>query len=126
MITGISSLETKDFVSSFDKGEDKTIFKIAPLTSSLQIYISKMLSGDASNSIEAVVEAFKFGVKDIINLKDSSGNFIKFETLSKPIRGNNYNAVSDKIIELLPLNVLSEVGAAILKIGNLEDDETKN
>jgi len=126
MITGISSLDTKDIVSKFDKDEVKTIFKIAPLTASLQIYIGKLLNSGTDGSLDAILESFRFGVKDIQNLKDSSGNIVKFDTVSKPIRGNNYNAVSDKIVEMFSLNVLTEIGSEIIKIGNLSDDEIKN
>ena len=62
MITGIDLDETIDYVSSSDSGENKTVFKISPISSRVQARIGKLAGADGTGALDSMMEAFRFGV----------------------------------------------------------------
>jgi len=126
MISGIDLSETMDFVSQFDKNEVKTVFKISPVSSRIQARIGRLIGANGEGAIDAMIEAFRFGVKGIINLKDSKGNILQFKQEKTDINSIAYQVVSEEIIGILPMKILSEVGSKIMTISNLSEEEAKN
>lgn len=120
-IKGIALSETKDFISSFDKDEPKTIWKIGPLDS--EIF---NLVGEDKNPLRLMSDAVRFGLKGIENFKDERGNIVKFDTINKAVGPYSYKVVSDVIMKIIPPQVKNELGAEILKISNLDEEEAKN
>ena len=122
MITGIDLNETIDFVSQFDKSEIKTIFKISAIPSRVQSRAAKLLGQNGEGALDSMAEAFRYGVKNILNLVYKTGAPVVFETE----RGEFGVVVAEKIIAILPVPVISEVGAKILEISKMSEQETKN
>lgn len=125
MISGIDLNETLDFVSQFDKGENKTVFKIGAISSKVQARVGRIIGADGSGSLDAMAEAFRFGVKGIVNL--SVKNIpVLFETTPLVLDGITYLAVSSKIMDIIPIKIVLEVGTKIVSLSNLSEEEGKN
>lgn len=125
MISGIDLSETVDFTSQFDTGKDKTVFKIGAISSKIQARVGRLVGTDGSGSLDAMSEAFRFGVRGIINL--SVKNIpVQFETVQINIDGVLYPVVATRILDVLPMKVIAEVGSRIISLSNLSEEETKN
>ena len=120
-IKGISLSETKDFVSQFDKSEPKTIWKIGALDSE-----TFALLCDDKNALRIIADVVRFGLKGIENFTDGNGNIVKFNTVSRAVGAYNYQVVADNIMKIIPPEIKSELGAEILKMSKLNEDEIKN
>jgi hypothetical protein len=126
MITGIDLSETLDYSSAQDKGEVKTTFRISPVSSRVQARIGKLAGADGTGALDSMMEAFRFGVKNIVNLMDKSGVPIAFKTEETYVANEKFLVVAKEIIDVLPLSIVSEVGAKIIGFSNLSEKETKN
>lgn len=122
MITGISTQETKDFISQYDKGEPKTIWKISAIDSE----VFDLVGDYGRNPLRMMSEAVRFGLKGFENFKDAYGNTVKFSTVSRPVGPNNYQVVADNIMKIIPPEIKTELGGEILKLSKLNEEETKN
>jgi len=122
MITGISLLETEDFVSIFDKGDPKTVWKISVLNADIFSYVGSK----ADKSMDALIEVVRFGLKGFENFKDKFGNDIKFDTVNKSLGGVDYKIVDPHIVNMIPVDVVTELGGRILRNSKLQPDESKN
>ncbi len=120
-IKGISLIETKDFVSQYDKSEDKTIWKIGALNSD----IFDLVVGQ-ENPLKIAAEAVRFGLKGFDNFNDSNDKPIRFDTVSRAVGPYNEKVVSDNIMKIIPPQVKSELAAEILKMSKLNEEEIKN
>lgn len=126
MISGIDLNEVMDFVSDMDKGETKTVFKISPISSRVQARVGSIIGSGGSGALEGMIESFKFGVKGIVNLIDKRGNPISVNLENYNIGSERYSIIPSNIIDLIPLNIVSEVGAKIINISQLSEEEQKN
>lgn len=124
MITGIDLNETINFISQFDKGESKTTWKLGVLSTPILSYCTA--KGVSEFPLDTMVEVVRFGLKGVENFKSKNGSSIQFSTTSRPISGRNYEIVSDAIINVIPMKVISELGSKILELSTLTDDEAKN
>jgi hypothetical protein len=122
MITGVSLSQTKDYISKFDKGEPKTVWKIGTLDSD----IFDLLGEYTHNSFKMMSEAIRFGLKGFENFKDSLGNPVAFNTVSRAVGSYNYQVVIDNIMKIIPQEVKIELGNEILTLTKLSSEETKN
>lgn len=119
-IKGISLGEVKDFTSSFDKDEPKTIWKLGVLDS--EIFD---LLGEDKNPLRLMSDAVRFGLKGFENFT-ADGKPVKFDTVSRAVGPYNYKIVADSIMKIIPPQVKSELGAEILKMSKLNEEEIKN
>jgi hypothetical protein len=126
MISGINLDETIDFISKHDKGDPKTVFKIGAIPSKVQAKIGRLIGENNEGSIEFVTEAFRFGVHGIVNFCDKNGCPILFETSKEYVGNAVYSVVSNSILDIIPLVVISDVGAKIMSITNISEQEVKN
>jgi len=126
MITGIDLDESIDFVSQFDKSDTKTVFKISAISSKVQSRASRLAGADGEGAAEMMMDVFRFGVKGIVNFIDKRGVPILFETVPVHIGADVYNVVSDKVLNRIHIKLILEVGAKILEISNLTEQEEKN
>jgi hypothetical protein len=126
MITGIDLSETMDYTSSIDTGETKTVFKISPVSSRVQARIGKLAGSEGNGALDAMMEAFRFGVKGIVNLQDKHKIPIQFKTEETYVNNEKFIIVAKEIFDILPLSVVSEVGAKVIGFSNLSETETKN
>jgi len=121
-ILGISLSETKYYISQFDTVEPKTIFKLGVLDA--EVFAS--LGEFVNNPLRMMLEIARFGIKGFENLKDGAGNVIKYTTISRNIGPYNYKVVADSTLKIIPSQVISELGAEILRMSKLSEEETKN
>jgi len=122
-IVGISLSETKDFVSSHDKGEPKTIWKVSVLDS--EVFAS--LGEHSNNPLKMMLEIVRFGLKGFENFTDAAGNKLNFNTVVRSLGGpHTYKVVADSIIKIIPSQIINEIGAEILRLSQLNEEETKN
>ena len=122
MITGINISATKDYISKFDKGEQKTTWKIGALDSD----IFDLIGEYSQNPLKMTSEVVRFGLKGFENFKDAKENIINFDTISRSVGRSNYNVVADSIMKILPPEIKSELSAEILKLSKLSEEEIKN
>lgn len=121
MISGIDLNQTADFISKFDKGDQKTIWKIGVLSSPILSFCT-----GRENAMDVMIEVVRFGVKGIENFRNKQGVVVPFLTVVKYVNGRSCNVVHDDIMDIIPLKVIGDIGAKILEISSLTDDETKN
>lgn len=126
MISGIDLTETMDYVSKLDTEDIKTIFVISPVSSRIQARVGKLAGADGGGALDSMMEAFRFGVKDIKNLQNKQGVPVKFKTEEVVVGNEKCFIVSKDIVDILPLNVIIEVGAKIMSFNNLTEEEAKN
>lgn len=122
MITGINLLETKRFISKYDNGEPQTVFKIGIIDSEQMIVVAE----NDAQTLKTMTLAVRFGLKDFEKLFDSKGNEIAFETEKKVFNGRPYDVVSDKVMKIIPVHVILEMGLEILKLSDMQEGEAKN
>jgi hypothetical protein len=120
-IKGLGLGETQDYISQYDKEEPKTIWKLGVLDS--EIFD---LLGEEKNPLRIMSEAIRFGLKGFENFKDSNGNVVKFDTVSRAVGSYNYKVVANNIMKIIPPQVKTELGSEILKMSKLNEDEIKN
>jgi len=120
-IRAISLAETKEIISQFDKENPKTKWIIGPLDS--EIYD---LIGEDKNPLRIMSDAVRFGLRGFENFTDAEGKPVKFDTVSRTYGLYNYKVVSDSIMKIIPPQVKTELGAEILKISRLSEEEAKN
>lgn len=125
MITGIDTSLTQDYISKFDNSEPKTIWRLGVLSAHAFAYVGSKIS-DPTKSIEGMIEVVRFGLLGFDNFKDAKGNLVPFETQLKSIGSHDYQIVKDKIISIMPVDLIIELGSRILEITKLSEQEIKN
>ncbi|MEQ9716278.1 MAG: hypothetical protein ABGF52_12200 [Candidatus Asgardarchaeum sp.] len=141
MLTGINIHEMRDYVSKLDPDkENPTIFKIGCLDPIIKAEINDDATSfevSSSNSSDMAktslnfnkrnIMAVKFGLKGLENFMDpQTKKPVKFDTISVPKGGKNYNVVSDNIIALLGSKLIKELAEVILSENQLSEEERKN
>lgn len=134
MITGINVYETWWFVSEHDPDKDNpTKFELGCIDAIVNSYINdKTASYDSQgglkiNVAERNILMLKFGLKGLENFIDPRTKLpMKFETVSTPVRGKNYNTACDEIIKMLDENIINELVIEIQTKNSLSRDESKN
>jgi hypothetical protein len=125
MISGIDIGLSKDYISKFDTGEIKTVWKLGVLSAYAFAYVGSKIS-DPSKSIEGMIEVVRFGLLGFDNFKDSKGAMIPFATQVKSIGQRNFNIVKDDIINIMPIDLVIELGGKILEMTKLSEEAEKN
>jgi len=126
MITGIDLTEVMDYSCVKDTAETKTVFKVSAISSPVQARVGRLAGADGTGALDCMIEAFKFGVKGIVNFQNSKGVPIQFKTEDVLVDGEKCQVVSRETLNVVPLNIISEVGAKIISISNLTEKEIKN
>jgi hypothetical protein len=121
-ITGISLSETKDFISTSDTSEPKTIFKLGVLDAEAFASLGEFVN----NPLKMMLEIVRFGLKGFENFKDSNGNEVKFSAISKSVSSYNYKVVSDSVLKIIPSHIINEIVAEIMQMSKLGESEAKN
>lgn len=122
MITGINLFETENYTSKYDKSEPKTVWKIGAIDSESM----PIVMADNGNTILAMTQAVRFGLKGFENFKDAKGNDVVYATEQKVFMGRLCNVLADSILKILPPMLILELGTKIVKIGELSEAEAKN
>lgn len=125
MITGINLNDTKDFISKYDTSEKKTIWKIGVLSSGISAHIGSIFAKNPS-SIDGFIEAVRFGLKGVDNFKNSAGDDIAVEKIAKSVGEIKYQIISNNMIDIIPFEIIVELGTEILNSSKLNEEETKN
>jgi hypothetical protein len=125
MICGIDTGLSKDYISKFDTEETKTVWKLGVLSAYAFAYVGSKIS-DPTKSIEGMIEVVRFGLLGFDNFKDNKGNMVPFATQIKSIGQRNFNIVKDDIINIMPIDLIIELGGKILEQTKLSEQEIKN
>ena len=125
MIQGIDTSFSIDYVSRFDTTEPKTTWKLGVLSAHAFAYVGSKIA-DPTQSINGMIEVVRFGLLGFDNFKDSKGVSIAFETQPKSIGQHDYQIVKDKIISIMPIDLIIELGGKILELTKLSEQEIKN
>ena len=119
MIKGLGLAETKDFVSSYDKDDQKTIWKVGVLDSDIFDLVE-------NSTALAMTTAVRFGLKGFENFVDSAGKPVVFSTKNILVGVTTYAVVADSIMKIISPEVKYELAVQILKMSKLSEDEIKN
>lgn len=122
MIKGISLAETKEFISSFDKGETKTTWKIGALDSDIFDLVDNRIGTQPHGFADAV----RFGLKGFDNFYDENDKPVIFSTKKIVIGLTDYTVVSDNIMKIIPPQVKYELAIQIINMSKLSEEERKN
>jgi hypothetical protein len=141
MLTGINIFESKPYVSKLDKDSgDPTVFQIGLLDSNLRAFIEdqttsfEFSSKNPKDAAKANINASKrnlmvvrFGVRGLENFIDPRDKKpVKFDTVSMPVNGRNYKALTDEITSMFPKALIDELAEVILAENTLSEEEAKN
>jgi len=141
MLTGVNIYETRDYVSKSDPDkENPTVFKIGLLDSQIKGHIIDRISDFEMSSSnpddnakvtfrmnERNLQLVKFGVRDVKNLMDPQTKKpveVKCDTVNK--FGKSYEVLPGRVLNMLPLQVITELAEEILKEINLSKEAEKN
>ena len=125
MITGIDTGLSQEYVSKFDNSEPKTKWRIGVLSAHAFAYVGSKIA-DSTKSLDGMIEVVRFGLKGFDNFKDKDGNDVKFITQAKDVHSITHHIVSDNLINLIPIDIIIELGGKILEITKLTEQEIKN
>jgi len=141
MLTGINIYESKPYKSKLDADtSNPTVFNLGLLDSHLRAFIedqttsfefsSKNPKDPAKANINASkrnLMVVKFGLRGLENFIDPRDKKpVKFDTVSVPVNGKNYNVAADEIISMFPKALIDELADVILGENTLSGDEAKN
>jgi len=122
MITGINLMETEKFVSKYDKGEPKTVWKIGVLDSEQMVAVEP----NDQKILKTMTTAVRFGLKGFEKFTDNQGNEIAFKTEKKIYLGKPFDVVADDVMKIIPTHVILELGTRIMQMAELSEEEAKN
>ena len=140
-MVGRNLYKIRDYVSKFDPDKkNPTIFKIGILDLQIKAWIKDKTTGleIAPNKLkhpakftfrmsERNIEVVKFGIKNITNLIDPlTKKPVKFHSTTINKFGKSYAVVSDKILNMIPLEVITEIAREIIKKDTPTEKEQKN
>lgn len=123
MITGINPSETKNYISTKDDKANPTVWKVSALSNRIKGHVTAI---GADKPIDIMIEAVAFGLKGFENFKREDGTEISFVSKNKIVGGKTYDVVDESIIEIIPFDVLVEIGGVILNGSKLSEEEAKN
>lgn len=138
-IVALNLASTWEFVSELDpaKGtEEATRFRLGALDARVMAHIRDLATSVTARSVEAgdvrinmasmLFAAAQFGLRGWTNLRDSAGNDVPFRTVDRVVGGKTYKVVAPELLELLPFDVVQEIGQAVLDGNSLSKEEAKN
>jgi hypothetical protein len=140
-LIGINSAETRDYVSPKDPDKDNpTVFSVGVLDPYVQSYIEEMtnkISVRSKNPDERAsinysdlkrnILIVRLGVKDIRNFIDpQTQKPIRFDTVSMPLGGKNFPAITESIISMMSKELINELAGEVETDNNLSEEEEKN
>jgi len=132
--------EIIDYVSKYDTGDPKTIFKLGVIDTRIRKQLEDIAweyetdpsqpgSGKAKASFnlgKSELEMVAFGLRGIENFTNKNGEPINFKTDRRIIANKTYVVASDEVIRLIPGNVISELALKIKEINKVGEEERKN
>lgn len=119
-----------------EREDEKTHFFIKPLT-----YLETALIQDRhnyavgrstkdvkayNNFMQTMAEMVASGLKDVKNLLDPNGNEVKMSFETVTIQGKKIERVSKDFLDILPSEVVTELGIKILGINDLDEEEKES
>lgn len=113
MITGINLNETKDYVCKVDK-DNPTTWKLGALTSRKLSEITTR----TTEIIERMLQIVRFGLRGWVNFKIDDKE-AEFKTEAD-------GGLSSDILDIIPLDIIVELGTELLKLNKLSSKEIKN
>lgn len=116
MITGIDRNLTKEYTSKYDTGDPKTIWKLSVLSAREFALISEKIS-DQAKAIDGMIEVVRYGLKGVENFADNNGKIIALE---------QGKLVPESVLNIIPVDVIIELGGKILELTKLSEQEIKN
>lgn len=138
-IQAIDLQETQDYVSKFDNGEPKTVWKLGVLDSRIKKTIEDVAweysanpnaPGDAKatasfNIGKTELEFVQFGLKGFEHFM-TTGRQVYHETEVKNVNGKSYHVLKEDILRIIPGNIIKELADKIKEINNVSEEERKN
>jgi len=128
-----------EFKSKFDpdkKNENATVFTLGTLSNRLLSYLqdkATTFKGTSEENVEAsimnaslAIEVVRYGLKGFVNLQDSEGKPVEFETQRQNVHGMDVRAVKSSIINVIPKAVVMEMAEELQKRNELSEAESKN
>jgi len=130
------------FISKEDDDKDPTIFHLGALSSreaghirdsvtSIKIKASEDGADTTEDDIETTIERAKMefesvrlGVRKIENWQDGDGKVIEIKMVKRA--GENRKTLPDSILDTIPLSIISELSARIMKSNEVTAEEAKN
>jgi len=130
MLIALDLSAVKEFVSLYDSGDDKTVFKIGVLDSITRAKIEDKqtefvlnrvsTSGHADmriNRRQRNIEIVKHGLRGWDKFKDAQGNEVAFTSVSEPGPASSMKSVvSDASLRLIPGEIIDELADEIVKM----------
>lgn len=110
MISGVNLDAVIKYSCKADK-ENPTIWKLGPIPSRVLASVTE------ASAVNKLIEIARRGIKGWENFKVASKD-VPFEV--------DKNGLTDTVIDIIPLNILVELGTEILALQRLDDSEVKN
>lgn len=135
MLTGLSKVESYEYVSKLDKAdrdEDKTYFKLGALDVNVRTMIgdnaiSYRDSGETfvPHNASRAVEAVRYGLRGWRNFRDKDKRDLPFNVVTRIVAGVAYEVPDDTTIGCLPPWLLSELGDEIWRKNTFTEEMEK-
>lgn len=136
-LVGLHLEATREYQSVSDPArgkDDATVFILGTLPSRLDGKIRDdsyewVQAGDGAvahvKSRDAKAKRVKYGLKGWRNFRGTDGNEIKFETQEEHFGGRTIQVVAPQCMDVIPLEIMSELADEIVKVNTLGTDDAK-
>lgn len=127
-ITGLSKLENTEYISEKDpcktEAEGATVFILGAIDKETlgalrdNMQILEMAEGKnrvVMNTTSVYVKACRIGLRGWRNFKDANGKDIPYKTEEDTLFGKGYRVITQDIIGMFPMDLLIELGQAIVE-----------
>ena len=134
--------EEWEYRSKYDpdgETENATVFRLGTLSARIFARLQddstsfRKLDDGGEDDVEAkfmpnttAYEVVRYGLRGVTNLQDDEGNAVEFMTVKKNIAGTEVQAVSEKVLRGIHLDVVRELAEQIQERNTLTEVEAKN
>lgn len=117
MITGLDLQASTPYTVKSDK-DNPTVWQLGIMPSYL---FARLSNQSANNEIETAFQLLQLSIKGWDNFGD-----IKFTTEKQSFFGQEYDVVPIKLLDTIPISVITELSLKVMEINQLSIGERKN
>lgn len=140
MIVALDLTTARDYISKYDTGEPKTVFKIGVIDSITRAKIEddefefsvnrqdpSSGSGMRISRRQLNIQVVRYGLRGWENVKDLQGNVVLFQTATEQAPdGSSRRVAADASLNVLPPLLLAELATVITSSNMLSEQDSKN
>lgn len=131
-VRAVDPQATIEYSLKADTGEDRTVFVLGVMDARLRRYVmdhASRLSGEGKQT-ETTFSAgtwawltVKYGLRGWRGLLNAAGGVLEEAFDQVPVHGKSYQAVADRVLDVLPVDVLDELAGRISQLNTFGEGD---